>query len=157
MKEKRPGALLSICILSWVYIGFEIIIQFNALFSGPMSDDQIREAKIEILQSQTEETIALMGEMINEMISILEITRDHIYTISSLNLLTSLTGALAVFMMFQGKKRGFHLYIIYSLMAILTQTYFFSGFTIGVVGIVFAAFISTIFVFIYSRYLKWMS
>ena len=46
MKEKRPRALLIICIISWIYIGFEIIIQFNALYSGPMSDDQIREAKI---------------------------------------------------------------------------------------------------------------
>lgn len=158
MKEvqQRPGGLLTLCILSWIYMGLELFSQLNAIFSGPMSDDQIRTYKLELLQSQTQESLEMMGEMFNDLVRIQVITRDHLYLISGLSLLFLIVGAIGVFMMFQFKKKGFHLYIIYSLLAVGLQTFFFSGFTIGVMGIVFVAIISITFVLLYSRYLKLM-
>ena len=156
MTEKRPGGFITLCILSWIYIGFKIIGQINALFSGRMTDDQIRDYKIELLKSQTEETLEIMGGMIDELVRILEVTRDNMYFIAWADLLFAITGGVAVYLMFQGRKIGFHLYIIYSLLALAVQTYFFSGFTVGLIGIVFTAVISIIFILIYRTYLKLM-
>lgn len=157
MTEQKKGGLLTLCIFSWVFIGFQFLSQLIALSSGPMTDEQLREEKLNMLAGQTQEAIDMLGSLFDEMLAILEINRDNMYIINGLGLLITIIGGIGVFAMFKLRKIGFHLYIVYSILAIALPTYFFGGFKLGVAGILFTAFFAILFIILYSRHLKKMA
>jgi hypothetical protein len=63
-------------------------------------------------------------------------------------------GAFGAFQMWNGKKLGFHIYIIYSLLEIAQMYLFTSASNIPMLVIVYYIIISGIFIILYSRNLK---
>lgn len=157
MNESSKKKLTALVVLSYIFIGYQLLSQTFALLAGPMSDDQLRQAKLDLLTGQTEETINAMKGTFDELMQIQELTRDHLYTMGSLNILVSLVGLFGVFMLFKLKKLGFHFYIIYSILYIGVSTYFFHPFTIGLAGILMETVFALLFVFFYSRFIKYMN
>lgn len=150
MKEKRGTNLLVFCILSWVYIAYNLLQVGIGMAAGPMTDEDIRQVKITMLEDQPQEAIEMMGWFFEELVTILEITRDNFILMNSIELMTLLIGAIAVFLMFKLKKIGFHLYIIYSIIPIASTTYFMGGTKLGLLGVVVVTVISLAFVLMYG-------
>lgn len=150
MKEKRGKTILVFCVLSWIYIGYNILQLGIGMAAGPMSEADIRQAKIEMLENQPPEAIEMLGWVFEELGVILETRSENFAVLNAIELLSLLIGALAVLLMFNLKKVGFHLYIIYSIIPIASATYFMGGTTLGVAGVAFIAIVSLVFVLIYG-------
>lgn len=151
--------LLVLCILSWIYTGLGLITSLMGLLRGPLSAEKMKEVKVNLL-GLLKETEALESDVVTDMVAksirITEVQNQHHYAVYSLTLLVILIGIYGVYNMFQGKKIGFHLYIIYSLLSV-TQIYFFMKVSeVSTVSAIFGFVLSGLFIFLYSRNLKWM-
>jgi len=158
-KENRPTALLVVCILSWVNIGFTLVTSLYQMFSGPVS-----KAKLESSSADFRSAIAEMkasgydsvADMMDKMMNMNVILNDHFYTVLFLTMVGLVIGMLGVSLMFLGRKLGFHLYIIYSIFTISQIYLFFSASEVPSLVTWLGISISAIFIALYARQLKWM-
>ncbi len=157
MNERSKKRLTALVVLSYIFIGFQLLSQTFAVLSGPMTDEQLRQAKLDMLTGQTEETINAMKGTFDDLMQIQEVTRDNLYTIAGLTIFAALIGLVGVFMLFKLKKLGFHFYIIYSIFYVGISSYFFHEFSIAIAGILIESLIAALFVFFYSRFIKYMN
>lgn len=159
LTQKRPVFLLVLCILTFINTGFSFLGAIASLISGPLSSDKLIEAKVEMAQQAGQmKDVGFDGVagILDKIYKITEATNRNFYLVNLTNILIVLIGALGAFLMLQGKKLGFHAYIIYCLLA-SSQLYFFvSAKDIPTFLIVFMLAFSGIWIFLYSRNLKWM-
>lgn len=159
-KEPRPSFLTVLCILSFIFIGFSLVFGIIGVLNGPLSSDQITEQKVELTKSADEmrsldmESFAVMMEQIQRMS---ESLNANFYASSILSVVVIVLGFMGVLQMWKGKKLGFHLYIGYSLLSIMQIYFFVSPADIPSFVVIWNLIISAIFVFMYSRNLKWLS
>ncbi|MFT6924278.1 MAG: hypothetical protein ACJA1C_003299 [Crocinitomicaceae bacterium] len=159
VRGKRPTFLTVLCILSFVSMGYSVLTNGFGLASGPSSAEEMQFAKVELAKSIQElkaqgmddfvpviEKIARMGEQLN----------DNHYAISIMSLLVTLFGAYGVYLMFRGAKLGFHIYIIHCLLSVITIYLFVSVANIPMFFPLIGFGLSGLFIFLYSRNLKWM-
>lgn len=154
MENKRSNGLIALCILSGIYIIFNLFSQIVELASGPLTDEEIREQKLEIMSDQSDEVIEVMGAYIEEMVATLERTQQYHYQITGANTLIYLLGAIGVWMLFRRQKMGFHLYLSYNILEIAAALYFFGQFTISFYVTLFMAVISIVFIILYWQQVK---
>ncbi len=157
--ENRPTMLIVICILSWIHIGFNLVISLYQLISGPLSSSQIQDSQVNLKGAIVEmrnngfHTFADTFQKVSDMTPVLN---DQHYTAMSLTLLGLVVGLVGVSFMFLGRKLGFHLYIIYSIFSIGQIYLFFSAAEIPSMITWFGIGIAAVFILLYSRSLKWM-
>ncbi|MES2800078.1 MAG: hypothetical protein V4638_08675 [Bacteroidota bacterium] len=158
-QPKRPTFLTVLCILSFVNLGISFISVPIALFTGPQSEEQVALSRAAIMEGNEElratgmNSIADMMEKIGRMTEALNAAHYPIMTLTFLNVILALVG---VWMMWNGRKLGFHLYIIYNIIATAYLYLFVSPADIPTLVIVFNLIFSGLFIFLYSRNLKWM-
>ncbi len=158
-KEPRSSYLTTLCILSYIFIGFSLLFGLNSLLSGPMSEEQLLQQKVEITKTVDEMKSLEMGnfaEMMNQLQRMYESINEHFYTFSLLSLLVLGIGLYGVINMWKGRKTGFHLYIVYSLLSVVQLYFVVSPSDIPSMIIIWNLLISAVFILLYSRKLKWM-
>ena len=158
-EERRPGLLLVLSILSFISIGFSILATVISLAAGPMSEDEMIEQRVEITKSKTQMRQAGMHGMVtffDKFQGMIEETNENFYLSKGVLMVTDLAGLFGVILMLRRRKIGFHLYIIYSLLALGGMYLYVSPqnihISLPIVNVIFAG----LFVFLYSRTLKWM-
>ncbi|MGJ8661508.1 MAG: hypothetical protein ACSHXL_05695 [Bacteroidota bacterium] len=157
--NQRPQMLLVLCILSWISIGFSFLTNLLALLRGPFSPEQMEESKANMLGLVKEIENSGMdsfADMFSKVQHMAEVYNANHYAFYTFSILIFAVGLYGVIQMFIGKKIGFHLYIIYSILAVV-QVYFFLTpaeipNSITIIGVI----ISALFIFLYSRTLNWM-
>ena len=157
MGKVRPNGLTALCILSWVWMAFSLLSVVTELNTGRLTEADIREKKIVILESQTPETIEMMPWVVEESIEMLYISRDNFSTMMIINFVALIIGLIGVFLMFQLRKIGFYMYIGYSIISIAYWLYYFSGMTFGWIIISTTAIFSALFIILYGTQLKKMT
>jgi len=157
MGKVRPNGLTALCILSWVWMAFSLLSVVTELNTGRLTEADIREQKIVILESQTPETIEMMPWVVEESIEMLYISRDNFSTMMIINFVALIIGLIGVFLMFQLRKIGFYMYIGYSIISIAYWLYYFSGMTFGWIIISTTAIFSALFIILYGTQLKKMT
>lgn len=118
MKTNRPTALIVYGILSWLSLGFGLIGVVSNFLSGPPSDEDIRQQEIEMLSQLTPEMMIESGWVVSETIDFLKTTQIKFGLLTAITFVEVIIGLIAVIMMFKLRKIGFHLYIVYSLIAL---------------------------------------
>lgn len=159
MNNQRPVALTVFCILSWVWMAISAYGLIGDLANGQLSDDEIRQQELVMLESLSGEDPEVMrqsGWMVTETIGIIKITQANFGLLNGIKVLQLLIGLAAVILMFRLKKIGFHLYIIYSLISVIYWTYFFGEFKLGLVIALLSGLVSGLFVMFYAFQLKHM-
>ncbi len=156
MGKKRTSTLTVFCILSWVMMAFFLYSALGKLVRGTYTDEEIKQQKIALIDSQTPETIEIVGWVIEDTVAMLEIEKENYAAVNRLELIVVLLGIVGVYFMFNLKKIGFHLYVVYSILPLLLYTYFYGGLSMGLVLIIASAVISAIFVTVYAFQLKHM-
>ncbi len=157
MGKVRPNGLTALCILSWVWMAFSLPSVVTELNTGRLTEADIREQKIVILESQTPETIEMMPWVVEESIEMLYISRDNFSTMMIINFVALIIGLIGVFLMFQLRKIGFYMYIGYSIISIAYWLYYFNGMTFGWIIISTTAIFSALFIILYGTQLKKMT
>ena len=159
-KEPRPSFLTVLCVLSYISIGLALSSGFMGLISGPMSEDLVLQQKLEWAKMADElRSVGADGfvAIIEQFQRMLDSLNANHYGNTIVTILVRLIGIVGVIFMWQGKKNGFHIYIIYSILAVIQMYFFVSPADIPTVMVVVNLVISGLFVFLYSRNLKWLS
>lgn len=156
-QDQRGNTLLTLCILSWVWIGFTAIGVAMSLYQGKLSEEELVNEKYRLLETMNEDMPPFLERVLTESIALMDKTNENFGVLMSLNLITVVVGFLGVFWMFKLKKGGFYLYLLYSLMPILVNAVFFIEFKLSQYGMIFTGFFSIIFILLYVFQLKRMS
>lgn len=159
-EPKRPTFLKVLCILTFISTGMGIVSLLFNTASGPMNEDQIIELKVEMAKNISQMKELQMDGFVNvfEQIEKMSLSiNEHFYASSLVAFLVMVLGLYSALTMWKGRKLGFHLYIIYNLVAI-AQTYLFvDAAYVPTFVVVVNLIVSAIFIFMYSRNLHWMN
>jgi hypothetical protein len=158
--EKRPGLLTVLCILTFVNVGMSLFSLLASLFSGPLGEEEMTEQRVQFVKIADEMksmNLFSFAEIFDKLQRMSESLNEHFYFNSVVSVLVLLVGLVGTLMMWQGKKLGFHLYIGYSLLAIIQIYFFVSPSDVPSFVVIWGLLMSVLFVFMYSRNLKWMT
>lgn len=159
-RGKRPSFLKVLCILTFVVTGFGILTSVTALMAGPASDQYINKERAKMAQSATqmdELGAPAMADWLSSTSRFMVDANNNHYVSNSSQLLIAVLGLMAALRMWAGYKIGFHLYIGYCLMGILLMYTYASPANIHYLTVILSLLFSLLFIFMYSRNLKWMT
>lgn len=159
-KEPRPFFLTVLCILSFISIGLALSSGFMGLISGPMSEEMILDQKMQWAKMSDElRSVGADGfvQILDQFSRMLDSLNTNHYGNTVATIILRLIGIVGVIFMWQGRRNGFHLYIVYNILSILQLYLFVSPADIPTIMIVVNLVFSGLFIFLYSRNLKWMS
>lgn len=160
-QAKRPVLLTVLVILSAIYIIGSLLAVTSALISGPLSEEAL-ETELEGLYELSAELSAngageQLAGMTNTIIDNAVYINNEVFMLShTLSLITLIIGAIGVFMMFNLKKIGFHLYVIYSLLPIITMYIITPMELIITFSVISAVVLAALFSVLYGLNLKHM-
>ncbi|MEJ6776071.1 MAG: hypothetical protein QNK85_01950 [Crocinitomicaceae bacterium] len=158
-RGSRPGLLTVLCVLSFISTGLGIISALFNFVAGPQSDEKLLDAKVALTKSTSELKdlgMDLFVEIMEKIQRMTEQVNENFYLASIVNLIAVAIGLFGAIKMWQGVKIGFHLYIGYCLLTIAGLYIYVSPENIPTVVVVLNLIVSAIFIFLYSRNLKWM-
>ncbi len=155
----RPGFLTVLCVLSFITTGLGVLTNLFNFVSGPQSEEEMLEAKVALTQSIStfnDAGMSSLAEMFEKLQAMTEQVNDNFYLAAIISLVTVVIGLFGVLKMWQGFKIGFHLYIGYCLLSIAGLYFYVSAENIPTAVVVWNLVLSALFIFLYSRNLKWM-
>lgn len=126
---------------------------------GPSSEEEMLAERVELTKATSQLEDAGMdgfAGMMDQLMAMTAEIQESFYLAMIVSLVTYLIGLFGALKMFQGQKIGFHLYIIYSLLAVGGVYLYISPQNIPSISIIFGLILSGIFVFMYSRNLSWL-
>jgi hypothetical protein len=158
---KRPTFLTVLVILTWLSVGMMIMTNFTGLVTGPLGEEELLEQEVKAAESIVE--LREVGQ--ESFIQFIEVGLERnrylhekaFYQANIVTLILAILGAVAAWFMWNGRKLGFHLYIVYSLLTVVQSYFVYPMELIIQVEIYFNLAISALFVFMYSRNLHWMN
>jgi hypothetical protein len=162
---KRPKFLLIISILSFVNIGITILTSLFGALGGKPSAEELEAAKLQFAESQQKLDSLAQSEKIDmsywsEVLTKLETMSDNMYAnfvaYNGLILIIAILALIAVYLMFIGRKIGFHFYIAYCFLYVLQSYFFTTPSDVPTFVIVLNTLYGGIWVYLYARNLKWM-
>lgn len=155
--KKFPVFLKVLLILSSIAIGFSTLSLLLSLLGGQPSTDQIEKTNVELLKQATqmeEQHLPGMADIMRQTAAFTEFQQINFWPTFGLNLITTLTGFLAIFYMWRLRKIGYHFYIGYSLLAVFGVYIFVPAGLIPIYAIVTGAIFAALFVILYTVNLK---
>jgi hypothetical protein len=159
LKQQRPSFLTVLCILTFIATGWGVMTGFLGLFSAAPTDEIIQAQQLKIIILADELRTANV-EYLAGVIDQFGLMQTEIFQNFKLHVLitlfVSLIGLGGSLLMFKGKKLGFHLYIIYSILSVISIYAVASSSNISSFHIITNISVSGIFILMYSRNLKWL-
>jgi hypothetical protein len=159
VKSKPPRFLFVLIILTWCNTGLAIISSLFTLLIGKPSVEEIKQSKV-VLATSMNQMLEIKMYYLASLMQKIQYLTDAMYAnfigFHLVSLSVAAIGSVAALFMFQGKRLGFHLYIVYSLVY-LAQTYLFvNPAFVPTEMLVINAFFAFIFILMYSRNLTFM-
>ncbi len=153
--NKRPTFLTVLIVLTWIWTAIMIMNTFSAFTSGPLSEEQLAEQDL----AAAENIKQMKEEGQGEFTYLIQMGQDRMHYIHEeafmknyvIILLISLLGAVSGYMMWNRRKIGFHLYILYSLLYIVMPYLIYPVSMVINFEIYFNLAIGGLFVLLYSR------
>ena len=155
----RPGFLTTLCVLTFISTGLSTISNLFSLIAGPLSDEQLKDVQVTMMEfadQMKSANLDSVAEVYEKLFRIQEATNANHYAFVLSTLVILGVGIFAAIKMMKGSKLGFHLYIIYSLLSVVQLYFFVSASIIPTFMVVTNLVFALLFIFLYSRNLKWM-
>lgn len=159
-EKKRPTMLTVLAVLSFIYIGISIISNFFQLIRGPFTEDELYEMKVDSAKQITEmKTLGAdwVVDLLEKSQRMIEDLNSNFYLALSITLISFIIGLVGVIMMLKRRKLGFHLYIIYNIIAVGAVFLYASPANVPAFATIFNVIIAALFIFLYSRTLHWLT
>ena len=157
---KAPIFLFVLVILTLLNTGLAFLGGVFSLVVGKPSEKEILAAKVSMAKPIIELRKLEMDYFV-DVFTKLEAINDAMYAnFIMFNLLAVFIagiGAASAFMMLKRMKLGFHAYIVYSFLSILSVYAFVAPVNVPSILILTNAILAGLFVFLYSRNLKWLT
>lgn len=158
-RGKRPAFLLVLCILTFITTGIEFLLNLLKLASGPFTQGEMRKQMVQFateVENARQAGASGIAEFMETYMRLFKQTNDNHYLAVGISMVVCVVGAYAAFRMLRGEKVGFHFYIIYSILSIVSIYAYASIGNVPTIYIIFGVVLSLIFILLYSRNLKWM-
>ena len=159
--QPRPKFLTVLCILTFIATGFNLVAGLiNLVITGKQSEEAMLEMKVQYAESISGlRDLGMLGlvEMMEKLDRMTTEINENFYMAAIISLLTVGIGLYAALKMWKGFKIGFHIYIVYNLLAIAGIYIYVSPGNIPSLLVIINVALSAIFVFMYSRNLHWMT
>ena len=160
LPEKPPRFILVLIILTLVNTGIALFTGIVAILAGKPSEKEILASKVELAKTIVELKNLKMDYFV-DVFQKMEAINDAMYAnFMMFNLLAVFIagiGAAGAFMMLKRMKLGFHAYIVYSFLSILSVYAFVTPTNVPSIFIIVNSIFAGLFVFLYSRNLKWLT
>jgi hypothetical protein len=156
---KRPVFLVVLSVFSLISISSGLLSSILGLISGPMQDYQVDEiigqnmAGVTQLQEMGE---VYWSEITLKILNLIKYTNENFYMDRLINFGAYAIGLNGVIFMLKGRKLGFHLYIVYNLIALISIYASAPASEIPSFYFILFGIISSVFIFMFSRNLKFM-
>ena len=159
-RENRPRFLSVLCILTFIATGLSLLSGlYNLLITGKQSEELMRNSEVVMAQSVSDmENMGMTGfaELLEKIQRMSVEINDNFYFVAIFGLIVTVIGLFSAMKMWKGAKVGFHIYIIYNLLSIGGVYLYVTPANIPTAFVVFNTILSGLFIFMYSRNLKWM-
>ena len=156
--SKIPQLLLVTGILSIIGTSMTIISGIRSLITGKPNEEEIVESKLAMARSLEEarkNNIKFLEDLIKKIQIMLDAMYENFFLYSLAAALVAGVGLAGVILMIRRKEIGFHLYIIYCFLYIAQSYLFVTPSNVPLIMVLFNIFVSGIFIYIYSRNIKW--
>lgn len=157
---KAPTFLIVLVILTLLNTGLAFLGGVFSLVVGKPSEKEILAAKVSMAKPIIELRKLEMDYFV-DVFQKLEAINDAMYAnfimFNVLGIFIALIGAASAFMMLKRIKLGFHAYIVYSFLSILSVYAFVAPVNVPSIFILINTIFAGLFVFLYSRNLKWLT
>lgn len=157
--KKRPVFLTVIGIISLINLGIAGLGVIFSFLSGPAKSDDVEQymaLNMKNVHLISEQGMPNLAHSMEKMVNFYPITNEAHYLVTTLTLLIVALGLIGVILMFQGKRLGFHLYIISCIVRICSFYIYAPASTVPTFLVMYFFFTSLLFIWMYSRNLKWM-
>ncbi|OGS76117.1 MAG: hypothetical protein A3D31_00650 [Candidatus Fluviicola riflensis] len=158
-QKKRPVFLTVLGILTFINSGFGLLGALMSYLAGPASSDEIEDylaLNMKNIEQIRGEGMDGFADTMEKMINSIQYSNDAHFLSTTLNLAISALAIAGVIMMFRGQKAGFHLYIIGCLLRISSFYFYTPAAEVSGMMVGYFTFTSLLFIFMYSRNLKWL-
>jgi len=153
--NKRPTFLTVLIVLTWIWAAMAIMTSFTAFMSGPLNEEKLADQDLAAATSIKE----MKDQGQDQFTYLIEIGQDRMHYVHeeafvknyAIILLISILGAVSGYMMWNRRKIGFHLYILYSLLYIVMPYLIYPMNMVINLEIYFNLAIGGLFVLLYSR------
>ncbi len=159
-QSERPKLLTVLVILSLMTVANGLFSNILGLMAGPLPADEIQKM-IDSNMTQVNQLYEMgqpyWGDTTLKILNLITYTNSNFYMDRMINISAYGIGLFGVLNMLRGIKLGFHLYIIYNLIALFgiyasVPISEIPGFYFGFFGA-----ISLLFIYLYSKTLPWMT
>lgn len=157
--DKRPSFLTVLCVLTLIVTSIGGLSTLLSSASGKLSPKEMEKSLIFFTQLENDlhqqganwsaENLAKLKEMTIYL-------NEHHGLSTILNVITFSAGIAAVVLMLRRNKKGFHLYIIYSLFSVFGTFLIVPMELISPFSVIVNSIVALIFILMYSRNLHWM-
>lgn len=154
----RPTFLLVICILTFIGSGWSVLSNLFSIFTSGMMDSSLQMEQYSNMMGNIEGSASssFLAGFLNSSMEVLQATAAHAREIAVMQLVLSVISLLGAIMMFQLRRFGFYLYTAAQTLALFVLPYFAGFSTLVVIGMLWSAFISLIFIILYAVNLRYM-
>lgn len=156
---KRPVFLSVLCILTFISTGFAILAFLFSLASGPVSQDQLEKevAQGMVAVNQMRDMDAdYLADQMEKIYHTIEYTNKAHYAVLAVNFVAIVLGFGGTVLMWRGRKIGFHSYILYNIVSILSIYVAVPASQVPTIVVISGVIFSMLFIFMYSRNLHWL-
>lgn len=154
----RPTFLLVICILTFIGSGWSVLSNLFSIFTSGMMDSSLQMEQYSNMMGNIEGSASssFLTGFLNSSMEVLQATAAHAREIAVMQLVLSVISLLGAIIMFQLRRFGFYLYTAAQILALFVLPYFAGFSTLVVIGMLWSAFISLIFIILYAVNLRYM-
>lgn len=157
--QSRPPLLLVLAILSFISIGVAILSNTLGLIGGPLTEEDLKTQQVEMAKQKSQlrsQGMTGMISFVEKFEGMVEETNKNFYLSKGIMFVTDFVGLFGVILMLRRRKLGFHMYIVYSLLALGGMYLYVSPQNIHIILPIVNVIFSGLFIFLYSRTLHWM-
>ena len=142
-----------LCIISWVASGFGLLGVVNTFFGG----ENGLELQISTIENSPLTGFEILDQAVEASIQLLEITLGNFQLYHVGNTLIYLIGIFSVYLMFNLKKIGFYLYLVYAVAGVWFYDMMFGELPTSFMTVILMSLMSVVFIILYSVNLKRMT
>jgi hypothetical protein len=157
---KAPTFLIVLVILTLINTGLALLGGVFSLVVGKPSEKEILASKVQMAKSIVElkkVNLEYFVDVFTKMEAINDAMYANFIMFNLLAVFIAGIGAAGAFMMLKRMKLGFHAYIVYSFLSILSVYAFVAPVNVPSILILLNTIFAGLFVFLYSRNLKWLT
>lgn len=155
---KRPTFLTVLCILTFIGSGWGVLSQlFSLLFTNLVDMSAQTEQFNAVMDNmESEAGTSFLSGILNSSQEVMQATMMHAKSIAVISLVLSLLSLCGAILMFSLRRIGFYIYVVAQLLLLFVVPYFAGFSMIVVMGMLFSALFTVVFIILYALNLKAM-